>query len=591
MYFKYQSLVRLPRYLLYFFIVFQTLPCFAGDYWEDNAYLCQSQDGLPFTAPPFPAKKAGGVCDDGDATLFNGLLCASGDQRGCNAVKNSQTADGRFWRSPRRAETNNLGKGDTVKEELSFSPDQDLGVLLYVVSTGDTGALQRWLDWLERNRPCAIGNPLEAGKCQGDARFYLKGLPRYCIHARCTLRPLDRDMLNEVANFYGLNNGSGIAHYYATASNVTVGFTFIIDQLLKIYGGDYLSQKTTDKIARHAKYENSGFPLHLNAVRTLILRKLGNKDAGLDLAVSHLTTREANNPFFQYLKQGATQAVADQVVQYCPSYSQPLDDLNNRDQYTWEQGKSSQWSTPFKKDGKVRGMIWDCIMMKNLSPTLYPKINPAVLSVITNLLLEDEPCNVTVTPTSQRVTYQGGDFTANVAAPATCPWTAQSNSPWLTISSGATGQGNGVVQYQVPANTTYKTSAYGITVKADNAETLVINQDANPGITLSNASVLEGVAGSVSTATFKVKLNVSSPQPVTVSYATQDGVAKAGSDYTAKAGSLTFSPGQTLKAIKVQIKGDNTVEKNERFSVVLSNPSAPYGLIQAAGVGTIRNDD
>ncbi len=573
-YFLFHSIVRFPHYLLYLFIVVQTLPCFAGGYWEENAYLCQAQDGLPFTAPPFPAKKAGGECDDGDATLFNGLLCASGDQRGCNAVKNAQTADGKFWRSPRRAETNNLGKGDSVKQELSFSPDQDLGVLLYVVSTGDKGALQRWLNWLENNRP--------------PAAFGLKGLPRYCIHANCTLRPIDRDMLNEVANFYGLDNREGIAHYYARASQLSLGF---IDILLGKYGANYLGRRTTDKISSHAALEDSGFPLHLNAVRTLILRKLGNKDAGLDTAVAHLTRREANNPFFQYLKQGATQAVADQVIQYCPSYGQPLDDPNNRDQYTWEQGKSSQWSKPFKKDGKVRGMIWDCIMMKNLSPTLYPNINPAVLSVITNLLLEDEPCNVTVTPASQPVTYQGGDFTANVTAPASCAWTASSSSPWLTIIFGASGKGSGTVQYQVATNTSYKPTTYTLTVTGDNSQLVAIGQDANPGITINNVSLLEGKLGTFSTATFEVKLNMPSPQPVTVSYATKDGTAKSGFDYTVKAGNLTFSKGQTLKTIKVQIKGDNTVEKNETFSVLLSNPSTSYGLIKSDGVALIKNDD
>ena len=33
-----------------------------------------------------------------------------------------------------------------------------------------------------------------------------------------------------------------------------------------------------------------------------------------------------------------------------------------------------------------------------------------------------------------------------------CPWTATSNVPWLTITSGATGSGNGSVVFNVAAN-------------------------------------------------------------------------------------------------------------------------------------------
>ena len=42
-----------------------------------------------------------------------------------------------------------------------------------------------------------------------------------------------------------------------------------------------------------------------------------------------------------------------------------------------------------------------------------------------------------------------------MAATAGCAWTATSSAPWLTVTSGASGNGNGTVGYSVAANTEY----------------------------------------------------------------------------------------------------------------------------------------
>ena len=77
---------------------------------------------------------------------------------------------------------------------------------------------------------------------------------------------------------------------------------------------------------------------------------------------------------------------------------------------------------------------------------------------------------------------------------------------------------------------------------------------------------------------------------VTVDYATADGTAAAGSDYTAGAGRLTFSPGQTTATIAVPISGDTHPEGGETFTVTLSNPSGAV-LGRAVATGTIIDDD
>lgn len=71
---------------------------------------------------------------------------------------------------------------------------------------------------------------------------------------------------------------------------------------------------------------------------------------------------------------------------------------------------------------------------------------------------------------------------------------------------------------------------------------------------------------------FTVVLSPAAVQPVTVDYATADGTAKAGVDYVAANGTLSFAPGETKKSISVTVLADVEVEANETFYVNLSNP-------------------
>ena len=90
--------------------------------------------------------------------------------------------------------------------------------------------------------------------------------------------------------------------------------------------------------------------------------------------------------------------------------------------------------------------------------------------------------------------------------------------------------------------------------------------------------------------TFTVTLNPSSLQTVTVDYATSDGTATSGSDYTAASGSLMFSPGDTTKTVTVTIADDDVDESDETFNLTLAdavNASIPI----PSGTFTIRDDD
>ena len=63
------------------------------------------------------------------------------------------------------------------------------------------------------------------------------------------------------------------------------------------------------------------------------------------------------------------------------------------------------------------------------------------------------PCSYSIAPTSQSVPVLGGTGTVTVTTTSACAWTAISNAPWLTITSGATGTGTGTVGFAAAANT------------------------------------------------------------------------------------------------------------------------------------------
>src|SRR5262249_50064992 len=107
--------------------------------------------------------------------------------------------------------------------------------------------------------------------------------------------------------------------------------------------------------------------------------------------------------------------------------------------------------------------------------------------------------------------------------------------------------------------------------------------------TVNNTYMTEGNSGTVQRG-FLVWLSGAYSQTVTVSYATADGTATAGSDYAAVSGTITFAPGQTSQTVNVPIYGDTTDEPDETFFFNLSNPvNAP--LANTQGVGPIQNDD
>jgi len=111
-----------------------------------------------------------------------------------------------------------------------------------------------------------------------------------------------------------------------------------------------------------------------------------------------------------------------------------------------------------------------------------------------------------------------------------------------------------------------------------------------PNISISDSNLVEGDSG-ITEAIFTVSLSESSENNLTVGYRSDNNSAKSGSDYNALVSSiLTFEPGEIFKTISVGVKGDSTIEGDEKFWVTLANPVGG-SLLDRLGVGTIINDE
>jgi sugar lactone lactonase YvrE len=96
--------------------------------------------------------------------------------------------------------------------------------------------------------------------------------------------------------------------------------------------------------------------------------------------------------------------------------------------------------------------------------------------------------------------------------------------------------------------------------------------------------------GTEAEAVFTVTNTTPSTLPLTVNYATADGTAIAGTNYTATSGTLTFAPGWTTATIDVPTLDSGSQTAPLTFTLTLSNPEGAT-LLNSQAVGTILPSD
>ncbi len=107
------------------------------------------------------------------------------------------------------------------------------------------------------------------------------------------------------------------------------------------------------------------------------------------------------------------------------------------------------------------------------------------------------------------------------------------------------------------------------------------------GLSVADVRVTEANGAALA---FSVTLASAATNSVTVAYATSDGTATAGADYTATSGTLTFAAGETAKTVSVPVLDDAHDEGAETLTLTLSN-AAGARIADGEATGTIVNTD
>jgi len=137
----------------------------------------------------------------------------------------------------------------------------------------------------------------------------------------------------------------------------------------------------------------------------------------------------------------------------------------------------------------------------------------------------------------------------------------------------------------------------GATTVATSLLSIVDNDNAKTSIQLS--SPVYSVNEADGTASVTVTLSHAVDADVTIDYATADGSAAAGSDYTDTNGTLTFSgnlsnggTGETSKTILIPVLQDPDPEDPETLTLTLTNAqSSAFAVLGAPATGTVTIDD
>jgi uncharacterized delta-60 repeat protein len=197
----------------------------------------------------------------------------------------------------------------------------------------------------------------------------------------------------------------------------------------------------------------------------------------------------------------------------------------------------------------------------------------------------------TILPTSPNPSGFGQmvTFSATVTAASGTPAGSvffKRNGVNLTVANLVSG--TATTQYQfTPTGTHAVTATYSPSgsAHAESSSAGTVTHVVNPSMSIDDPTANSATQGP--TMSFRVSLGGgAASSSITVDYATVDQTAKAGTDYTATAGTLTFAPGETTKYVAVPLTPQSAPSPSKSFFLSLSNPSGTT-LSKSIGQGTI----
>ena len=149
------------------------------------------------------------------------------------------------------------------------------------------------------------------------------------------------------------------------------------------------------------------------------------------------------------------------------------------------------------------------------------------------------------------------------------------------IGDGWLASGNEAVSIRLPAGSVETSDGRGL----ESSVSATVNGPA--GIAVADARVDENTNAALA---FAVTLDRAASGTVTVDYATSNGTATAGADYTATSGTLRFAAGEQSKSVSVAVLDDDHDEGEETVTLTLSNASGAR-ITDGTATGTIKNRD
>ncbi|TFH70252.1 hypothetical protein E3V39_15360, partial [Gammaproteobacteria bacterium LSUCC0112] len=235
----------------------------------------------------------------------------------------------------------------------------------------------------------------------------------------------------------------------------------------------------------------------------------------------------------------------------------------------------------------------------NDTPTLSvssPTVAEGANAVFTVSLSKASTTAVSFTPSLSSGTATIGTDTA---AASTLEVSTDGGTTWTTVSGAVTiAAGETSVQLRVATtddtihegseNFSLSTGTITGTVTntgAASGTATITDNDTAPSLAINDVTVNEA-AGTV---TFTVTRSGATGAAASVDYATKDGTATVGSDYTATNGTINFAAGETTKTVTINISNDDVFEGSETFNVTLSNATGA-SISDDTGVGTIKDD-
>ncbi|HKR63691.1 MAG TPA: BACON domain-containing carbohydrate-binding protein [Thermoanaerobaculia bacterium] len=174
-------------------------------------------------------------------------------------------------------------------------------------------------------------------------------------------------------------------------------------------------------------------------------------------------------------------------------------------------------------------------------------------------------CSYTVTPLSRDFGAGGGSGSIDVSTQSGCAWTAVSNSPFLSITSGASGTGNGSVSYSVSANASVSSRTGTMTIAG---RTVTISQAGNASSSdhdgtwngqTNEAEVVGFTIANGKITSFKMSFTFSAPGGTCHTTVTLNYGASAQPTVTSTGFNFTFNPTGLSTAINATFNGANSV--------------------------------